>query len=187
LRTRQLLFVPERERIRGCGTGALGPLPRVLACMKVLIQRVRRGSVTVEGRALGSVGIGFVALVGVRPGDSETDARHLARRTLNLRVFPDDAGKMNRSLLDAGGAVLAISQFTLYADTRKGNRPSFIGAAEPALAAAVYEAYVSALRAELGPERVACGRFGAEMLVEILNDGPVTIELSTDGRPAPAS
>jgi len=152
--------------------------------MKALIQRVARGSVTIEGAAVGSVGNGFVVLLGVRPGDTEDDARYLAHRTANLRVFADAAGKMNLSLDDVGGGVLVVSQFTLYADTRKGNRPSFIGAADPQLANRLYEEYVAALRRALGEARVATGRFGADMTVEIVNDGPVTIELNTDQRPA---
>jgi D-tyrosyl-tRNA(Tyr) deacylase len=121
-----------------------------------------------------------VVLLGVRPADTEKDARYLAHRTINLRVCADPEGKMNLSVRDVEGSVLVISQFTLYADTRKGNRPSFIGAADPELAERLYEEYVRALRAELGDERVATGVFGAMMSVEIVNDGPVTIELSSD-------
>ena len=150
--------------------------------MKALVQRVSRGSVHIHGVLQGSIGPGFVVLVGVRHGDGAADARLLAHKTVRLRVFPDAAGRMNRSLQDTGGSVLAISQFTLYADTRKGHRPSFIGAADPQPAENVFNVFLDALRSELGPERVACGRFGADMLVEILNDGPVTIELSTDDR-----
>lgn len=148
--------------------------------MKALIQRVSRGSVTIDGEVTGSVDAGFVVLLGVRPGDTEEDARYLAHRTVNLRVFSDRDGKMNLSLEGIGGGVLVISQFTLYASTRKGNRPSFTGAAEPELAEALYNEYVAALRRALGDDRVATGRFGATMSVEIVNDGPVTIELTTD-------
>ncbi len=153
--------------------------------MKALVQRVERGSVTVAGEVIGRVDRGYVVLLGVRHGDTEGDARQLAMKTVNLRVFADDQGKMNRSVSDIGGAILVISQFTLYADTRKGNRPSFVGAAPPELAEALYETYVAALRAELGAERVASGSFGAMMTVEIINDGPVTVELTTDRAPAP--
>jgi len=152
--------------------------------MKALVQRVVKAGVSVDGSVVGSVGPGFAVLVGVRHGDTGRDALQLAQKTVSLRVFPDDAGKMNLSIADTGGSVLAVSQFTLYADTRKGNRPSFIRAAEPVLARALYEEYVGALRRELGPERVATGVFGASMLVEIHNDGPVTVELSTDPQPA---
>jgi len=148
--------------------------------MKAIIQRAARGSVTVEGETIGSIGPGYVILLGVREGDTEEDARALACKTVNLRIFSDDAGKMNRSIQDIGGAILVISQFTLYADTRKGNRPSFIRAGAPELAESLYDRYTESLRAELGPDRVQTGRFGAMMQVEIVNDGPVTIELSTD-------
>jgi D-aminoacyl-tRNA deacylase len=124
-----------------------------------------------------------VVLLGVRPEDTEEDARYLAHRTVNLRIFADEQDKMNRSIEVIAGEVLVISQFTLYADTRKGNRPSFIGAAAPEPARKLYECYVDALRRSLGEARVATGRFGAAMTVEIINDGPVTIELTTDTRP----
>lgn len=148
--------------------------------MKALIQRVSRGSVTIDGELAGAIERGFVVLVGVRDGDTLEDARYLARRTAALRVFADDRQRMNRSVIDVGGAVLVISQFTLYADTRKGNRPSFIRAGDPELAQQLYEAYINALREQIGPARVAAGRFGAMMEVLIVNDGPVTIELTTD-------
>lgn len=150
--------------------------------MKALIQRVSRGAVRIDGSCVGEVGRGFVVLLGVRAEDTETDARTLAQKTASLRVFPDADGKMNLSLQDIAGGVLVISQFTLYADTRKGNRPSFIGAGPPALAEHLYQVFIDALRAGLGPERVATGRFGASMQVELVNDGPVTIELTTDPR-----
>ncbi len=148
--------------------------------MKVIIQRVREGSVAVDGTTIGSIGRGFVVLFGARHGDTDEDARYLAQKTVNLRIFPDSEDRMNLSLFDVEGEVLAISQFTLYANTRKGNRPSFIQAAKPDEAEALYDAYVAALRRILGEERVATGSFGAKMLVHILNDGPVTVELSTD-------
>lgn len=145
--------------------------------MQALIQRVSRASVTVDGQIAGSIEKGFVVLLGVRNGDTEADARQLAHKTVNLRVFPDEQDRMNLSLQDVGGEVLAISQFTLCANTRKGNRPSFIDAAPPDIAKAYYEIYVNALRRALGESRVACGVFGARMTVEIVNDGPVTLEL----------
>lgn len=148
--------------------------------MKVLIQRVTAGRVSVDGSVTGEIRTGFVVLVGVREGDTETDAVTLADKTARLRVFSDDDGKMNLALPDVAGSVLAISQFTLYADLRKGNRPSFIRAAQPDIAEAIYECYVDRLRETLGPDHVATGVFGAMMDVEIHNNGPVTIELTTD-------
>jgi D-tyrosyl-tRNA(Tyr) deacylase len=151
--------------------------------LKALVQRVSRGGVTVAGEVVGRIGRGFVVLLGVREADTEEDARHLAHKTVNLRVFADAEGRMNLSVQDIGGEVLVVSQFTLYADTRKGNRPGFTGAAAPGIAEALYEAYVGAVRAALGEGRVATGRFGARMELEILNDGPVTVELCTDRPP----
>jgi D-aminoacyl-tRNA deacylase len=146
--------------------------------MKVVLQRVRRGSVTVEGQIVGAIEEGFVALVGVTFGDAEAESQLLAKKTANLRVFEDSEGKMNLSALDVGASVLVISQFTLYADTRKGRRPSFIDAARPEIATPLVEHYAKQLRDE-GIQRVENGVFGAMMLVEIHNDGPVTIILDT--------
>ncbi len=146
--------------------------------MRVVLQRVSRGSVTVDDAVIGAVDHGFVALVGVTHGDGVAEAALLARKTAGLRVFEDDAGKMNLSVTDVGGGVLVVSQFTLYADARKGRRPSFTGAAPPDVASPLVDAYADALRAE-GVERVETGAFGAMMHVEILNDGPVTIILDT--------
>ena len=143
--------------------------------MRVLLQRVTRASVTVDGAERGAVGHGFLALVGVTLEDDPAATRRLAAKTARLRVFADAAGMMNLALGDVGGAVLAVSQFTLYADTRRGNRPSFTDAAPPDRGEAVYEAYVEALRAEGVP--VETGVFGAHMQVELVNDGPVTILL----------
>jgi len=143
--------------------------------MRVLLQRVIRAAVAVDGAEAGAVGRGFLALVGVTHEDDVAAARKLAAKTVRLRVFADDAGLMNLALGDVGGAVLAVSQFTLYADTRRGNRPGFTEAARPEHGEAVYEAYVEALRAEGVP--VETGVFGAHMQVELVNDGPVTILL----------
>jgi D-tyrosyl-tRNA(Tyr) deacylase len=148
--------------------------------MKLLIQRAASGSVTVDGQIIGQIGRGLVVLVGVRTGDTEADAVKLAQRTASLRIFPDDEGRMNRSLADIGGEALVISQFTLYADTRKGNRPSFILAGDPAIAEALYEIYVQTLRKITAIKQVATGQFGASMQVGLVNDGPVTIELSSE-------
>ena len=143
--------------------------------MRVLLQRVSRAAVVVDGAETGAVGRGFLALVGVAHGDDANTAGKLAAKTARLRVFADDAGRMNLALGDVDGAVLAVSQFTLYADVRRGNRPSFTDAAPPECGEAVYEANVEALRAEGVP--VATGVFGAHMRVELVNDGPVTILL----------
>jgi len=150
------------------------------ADVKVLIQRVTAGRVSVDGSLVGEIRAGFVALVGVRHEDAEADAITLADKTTRLRIFSDPEGKMNLALADVDGSVLAISQFTLYAELRKGNRPSFVRAAQPEVAEALYATYVARLRETLGADRVATGIFGAMMQVEIHNDGPVTIELSTD-------
>jgi D-tyrosyl-tRNA(Tyr) deacylase len=146
--------------------------------MRVVLQRVRRGSVTVDGAITGAVEHGYVALVGVTHGDTQAEAELLARKTAHLRVFEDDAGKMNRSALDVGGGVLVVSQFTLYADARKGRRPSFTDAAAPDIASPLVDYYAERLRVE-GIERVEHGVFGAMMQVEIHNDGPVTIILDS--------
>jgi D-aminoacyl-tRNA deacylase len=143
--------------------------------MRILIQRVSRASVTVGGERVAAIGRGYLALAGVTHGDSVATARKLAAKTARLRVFEDDSGLMNRALDEVRGEVLAVSQFTLYADTRRGNRPSFTDAAGAGQGEAVYEAYVKALRAEGVP--VQTGIFGAHMHVELVNDGPVTILL----------
>ena len=148
--------------------------------MKALIQRVTRGRVSVDDKLIGEIGRGYVVLLGVRSGDSEDDAHQLAHKTINLRVFPDKEYKMNLAIPDVEGEILVISQFTLYANTRKGNRPSFVEAAPPEEAERLYHVYVAALKRALGESRVATGVFRAMMRVEIINDGPVTIELSTD-------
>ena len=143
--------------------------------MRILIQRVSRASVDVDGEPVAAIGRGYLALVGVTHDDSAATAGKLAAKTARLRVFEDDAGLMNLALADVGGEVLAVSQFTLYADARRGNRPSFTDAARPAQGKAVYAAFVEALRAEGVP--VQTGVFGAHMHVDLVNDGPVTILL----------
>jgi D-tyrosyl-tRNA(Tyr) deacylase len=143
--------------------------------VRVLVQRVDEASVSVEGRTVGAIGRGFLALVGVAHGDTHETATKLAAKTARLRVFADEAGLMNRGLADVGGEVLAVSQFTLYADTRRGNRPGFTDAAPPEQGDELYSAYVRALRAE--GVRVETGAFGAHMRVSLVNDGPVTILL----------
>jgi D-tyrosyl-tRNA(Tyr) deacylase len=147
--------------------------------MRALVQRVRSACVSVDGDVVGQIGTGFVVLVGVAQADGEDEAQLLADKTANLRVFEDEAGKMNLSLLDVGGDALVVSQFTLHADCRKGRRPNFVRAAPPLDAERLYELYVEALR-EAGVTTVETGVFAAKMLVEIANDGPVTIMLDTD-------
>jgi D-tyrosyl-tRNA(Tyr) deacylase len=146
--------------------------------MRALLQRVSRASVTVDGRVVGKIGPGFLILLGIGSGDSETHIRAMAEKIVHLRVFEDDEGKMNRSLLDTGGQVLVVSQFTLYADTRKGRRPSFTDAAPPAIAEPLVERFQAAVAAY--GLKVAGGVFGAHMDVELINDGPVTIWLDSE-------
>ena len=148
--------------------------------MRAVLQRVSRAAVRIDGETVGEIATGFLVLVGVAEGDTEADADYLADKIARLRVFRDDADKMNRALPDVGGAVLVVSQFTLHADTRKGNRPSFIRAAGPELGERLYE-FVKARLAGHGLH-VECGRFGAMMDVELINDGPVTILLDSEDR-----
>ena len=147
--------------------------------MKAIIQRVLEASVEIDRARVASIGQGLLVLLGITHTDGAADAERLARKIAALRIFKDGQGLMNRSVADIGGEVIVVSQFTLYADTRKGNRPSFIEAAHPEQAEPLYEALVRHLREALGEGRVQTGRFGAEMSVRLLNDGPVTIELRT--------
>ena len=146
--------------------------------MRAVVQRVSRASVSVDGRTTGEIGLGLVVLVAVGKEDTAATASAMVEKVANLRIFSDEAGKMNRSLLDTGGAALAISQFTLYGDARGQRRPSFIQAAPPELGKALYEEFVRALQG-LGV-RVETGVFQAHMLVELVNDGPVTILVDSD-------
>jgi D-tyrosyl-tRNA(Tyr) deacylase len=145
--------------------------------MRVLLQRVTRASVTVEGRVVGEIGHGLLILLGIGHGDGEAQIKTMTEKIVHLRIFEDDEGKMNRSLLDIGGQALVVSQFTLYADARKGRRPSYTDAAPPALAEPLVERFKEAV-ASFGVT-VAGGIFGAYMQVELLNDGPVTIWLDS--------
>lgn len=147
--------------------------------MKAVIQRVLESSVSVDGNVVGSSGKGYMILVGVCKGDTEKQADLLARKTASLRVFEDENGKMNLSVLDVDGEILAISQFTLCADVKKGNRPSFTPSEEPVRANELYELYCEKLK-EYGIKRVDKGVFGADMKVSLVNDGPVTICFDTD-------
>jgi D-tyrosyl-tRNA(Tyr) deacylase len=145
--------------------------------MRALVQRVTHGSVSVDGKVVGAIDHGLVILLGIRNSDNEAEAHYLAEKCVNLRIFADENSKFNRSLLDVGGGALVISQFTLYSDTRKGRRPGFEEAARPELAEPLYKFFVQELRKF--PIRVAEGIFGAMMLVEIHNDGPVTLMLES--------
>ncbi len=145
--------------------------------MRSVVQRVKRGVVRVDRQVVGEVGHGLVVLLGVADGDGPEDVRWTADKLAQLRIFEDEAGKMNRSVEDVGGSILLVSQFTLLGDARKGNRPSFVGAAEPEQANAMYEEVARLLRARSLP--VATGVFRAHMEVELLNDGPVTLLLDS--------
>ena len=151
--------------------------------MRALVQRVTRASVSVEGRLVGAVGHGLVVLLGVGKGDTEADASYLAERIANLRIFPDETGKFNLSLLDIAGEALVVSQFTLYGSTRKGRRPSFTDAAPPETAEPLIAAFADALRAP--GVTVQTGVFQQHMLVEIHNDGPVTLLVDSVQRHEP--
>ncbi|MEX2355498.1 MAG: D-aminoacyl-tRNA deacylase [Thermaerobacterales bacterium] len=145
--------------------------------MRAVVQRVKRGAVRAAGQAPSEIGAGLVVLLGIARTDTTKDAAYLADKTANLRIFPDEEGKMNRSLLDAGGQALVVSQFTLYGDARQGRRPGFSAAAAPEDAEPLYEHFIACLAAQGVP--VATGRFQADMLVEIANDGPVTLLLDS--------
>ena len=146
--------------------------------MKAVIQRVKHASVEVEGKIVGSCNEGFLVLLGVAEGDTEKEAEMLCRKIVNLRIFQDEAGKMNRSLLDIDGEMLVVSQFTLLANYRHGNRPDFMASAKPDEANRLYEYFKSLAQKEL--RRVESGIFGADMKVELLNDGPVTIVMDSE-------
>ena len=148
--------------------------------MRVVLQRVKESRVEVKGKVVGEVGTGVMVLVGVGEGDSEQDCEYLAGKIVNLRIFPDDRGAMNLSLLDTGGAALVVSQFTLMGDCRKGRRPSFSRAAEPVRARELYEYFVS--RVSSYGVRTATGRFQEMMDVHLVNDGPVTLILDSGKR-----
>lgn len=146
--------------------------------MRVVIQRVAHAGVTVEGRVKGAIKLGLLVLVGIEDADTTEDIHWLSNKIVQMRIFNDEAGVMNRSVVEANGDILVISQFTLHASTKKGNRPSYIKAAKPPVAVPVYEQFVARLAADLG-KPVATGVFGADMKVELLNDGPVTIVMDS--------
>mgnify|MGYP000922897726 FL=1 len=146
--------------------------------MRIVLQRVKSASVSIDEVVVGKIGQGFLLLVGVGPEDSSDDASYLARKIAGMRIFSDENGKMNLSIDQIGGKILSVSQFTLFADTKKGNRPSFTGAASPDFATNLYEEFNELLRTEYGLT-VETGEFGADMQVSLVNDGPVTIILDT--------
>ena len=146
--------------------------------MRIVLQRVKSASVSIEDSVVGEINQGFLLLVGVGPDDTRDDASYLARKIAGMRIFSDENGKMNLSIDQVGGKILSVSQFTLFADTKKGNRPSFTGAASPEAANKLYEKFNEILRTEYGLI-VETGEFGADMQVSLVNDGPVTILLDT--------
>ena len=148
--------------------------------MRAVIQRVSEASVSVDGKAIGSIGNGMLILLGVAKGDTQEDLDYMVKKVSNMRIFSDAEDKMNLSLADVNGSVLVVSQFTLLADTKKGNRPSFFDAALPDEAIPMYEAFLAAFRAQGIPTE--CGEFGADMNVSLVNDGPVTILLDSKSR-----
>jgi D-aminoacyl-tRNA deacylase len=149
--------------------------------MRVVIQRVSKASVTVDGTVTGKIGQGLLVLLGVEDADSDEDIQWLSSKIVNLRVFNDEAGVMNRSVLDLNGNILLVSQFTLHASTKKGNRPSYIRASKPGFAIPMYEKMIAQLQNHLG-KSIATGIFGADMKIELLNDGPVTIIIDSKNR-----
>ena len=148
--------------------------------MKALVQRVTEASVTIDGEVVAEIGKGYLILFGVTHDDTEAKVDRLVQRVVKLRIFEDESGKTNKSIEDVAGSIIVVSQFTLYADTAHGRRPGFSNAARPEKAEPLYERVVAQLRAHLGADRVGTGRFGADMRVELLNDGPVSVELRAD-------
>lgn len=149
--------------------------------MIAVIQRVSESSVKIDGKIKAQIGLGLMVLLGIEDADGQEDIEWLSKKIVNLRIFPDENEVMNRSLLDLNGDILLISQFTLHASTKKGNRPSYIKAAKPDIAIPIYEKMISALEAELG-KSIGTGEFGADMKVSLINDGPVTIVMDTKNK-----
>jgi len=149
--------------------------------MRAVIQRVNKASVTIDGRINGRIGLGLLVLIGIEDADNLEDIIWLSNKMVNLRIFNDDTGVMNRSVLEVGGDILLISQFTLHANTKKGNRPSYIKASKPDIAIPLYETMIKQLTNDLG-KNIATGIFGADMKVELLNDGPVTIIIDSKNK-----
>lgn len=149
--------------------------------MRAVIQRVSRASVTVDGKKVSSMDQGLLVLLGIEDADGKEDTDWLSQKIINLRIFNDENGVMNRSVQDVGGDVIVVSQFTLHAQTKKGNRPSYIKASKPDVAIPIYEAFVQKMEQDLG-KKIGTGIFGADMKVELLNDGPVTIVIDTKNK-----
>jgi D-tyrosyl-tRNA(Tyr) deacylase len=149
--------------------------------MIAVIQRVSESSVTIDGKVKSKIGIGLLVLLGIEEADGKEDIEWLAKKIVNLRIFPDEQEVMNKSLLDVGGELLLVSQFTLHASTKKGNRPSYIKAARPEIALPLYEEAIRVLDAELG-KSIGTGSFGADMKVSLVNDGPVTLIMDTKNK-----
>ncbi len=150
--------------------------------MKVVIQRVSHANVKIEGKEVGAIQTGLLLLLGVSPDDNQEDIDYLVKKITNMRIFSDEEGKMNLSILDIKGELLIISQFTLHASTKKGNRPSFINAAKPDLANKLYLDFITAAKTAIGKYQVATGRFGADMQLGLVNDGPVTIVMDSKNK-----
>lgn len=149
--------------------------------MRVVIQRVTKASVMIDGKIHNAIGNGLLVFLGIEDADNDEDIKWLSNKIVNLRIFNDNGGVMNRSVLETGGEILVISQFTLHASTKKGNRPSYIKASKPEIAVPVYEKLIRHLRNDLGKE-IATGIFGADMKIELLNDGPVTIIIDSKNK-----
>jgi D-tyrosyl-tRNA(Tyr) deacylase len=149
--------------------------------MKVVIQRVSKANIKVDGKISGEIGEGLLVLLGIEDADKEEDAQWLSNKIVNLRIFNDESGVMNKSAIDVNGNILLVSQFTLHASTKKGNRPSYLKASKPDFAIPMYEKMISQLETDLG-KKIQTGIFGADMKVELLNDGPVTIIIDTKNR-----
>jgi D-tyrosyl-tRNA(Tyr) deacylase len=149
--------------------------------MRAVIQRVSSASVTIDGKTAASIGTGLLVLLGIEEADTAEDIEWLAGKLVRLRIFPDEAGVMNRSVVEAAGEIIVVSQFTLFASTKKGNRPSYIRAAPPPIAIPLYEQFLARVASELG-KPVQAGQFGADMKVALVNDGPVTILIDTRNR-----
>jgi D-aminoacyl-tRNA deacylase len=150
--------------------------------MRVVVQRVKRCSVAIEGKLHSSIEKGMLILLGIKIGDTESDAEYLAERCSSLRIFEDEAGKMNLSMKDVKGEAMVVSQFTLYGDTHKGNRPSYTDAAPPQIAEALYDSFINHLQKHFGDQHIVSGVFRAMMDVELINDGPVTLMLESKSR-----
>ncbi|MET6991534.1 D-aminoacyl-tRNA deacylase [Sediminicola arcticus] len=149
--------------------------------MRAIVQRVSKASVTVDGEVISKIDNGLLILLGIEDADEQEDLEWLSRKIVNLRIFNDSEGVMNQSLIENGGNVIVVSQFTLHASTKKGNRPSYIKAAKPVVAIPLYEKFVTQMEQDLG-QKVGTGIFGADMKVELVNDGPVTIAIDTKNK-----